>query len=167
MLIKNRLAHVVPLALGAAAVVTAAAYMLIASASDSLAQHTPSATPEAVLENLETYLNTHDVDGILSLFDEDGMVIFQPSGEGQTGLASVEAGFQGFLDLGGTADINVRRVYQVGDTALVLVDWTFSGTDSEGNDFAFGAAATDVLKQADDGAWYYLIDNAFGTTPAQ
>ena len=43
------------------------------------------------------------------------------------------------------------------------MDHFFKGSPN----FAFGAAATDVLKQGEDGAWYYLIDNAFGTTPAQ
>ena len=44
-------------------------------------QYPPSSTPEEVLDNLEKYLNTSDMDGILSLFTDEAMLINQPGGD--------------------------------------------------------------------------------------
>ena len=121
-----------------------------------------AATPEAVVEKLETYLNTKDMNGILSLYNEESVFVNQPEGEPLIGLNAIRGGFQSVLDMGGQADIKLRSLIQSGNLALVIVDWTSKGIDSEGKAFEFGATATDVLQQGKDGNWLYKIDNAFG-----
>ncbi len=141
--------------------------LLVASCSDKEVLdviYAPSATPEEVLSNLETYLNAQDMDGVISLFDEESVFVTEPEGEPLVGHEEISEGFQGFFDLGGQSDIQARNVIRSDDLALVIVDWTFGGVDSEGNAYEFGSTATDVLQQNEDGNWLYKIDNAFGVT---
>ncbi len=130
-------------------------------------EYAPSSTPQEALRNLETYINTQDMKGILSLYHDNGVFVNQPEGAILKGDAEISAGFQGFFDLGGQADIQLRNMIRSGDLALMVVDWTFAGTDSEGNAYKFGATATDVLQQDENGNWYYKIDNAFGVAKAE
>ncbi|WP_324027039.1 nuclear transport factor 2 family protein [Maribacter sp. BPC-D8] len=119
-----------------------------------------------IAAKLELYMNTKNMNGILSLYNEESVFVNKPEGEPKAGLESIREGFQGYLNLGGQSDIKVRNLIQSGNVALVIVDWTFKGTDSEGNAFKFGATATDVLKRNEAGIWQYRIDNAFGVKRA-
>ncbi|WP_324027041.1 nuclear transport factor 2 family protein [Maribacter sp. BPC-D8] len=121
---------------------------------------------EVLVENLEMYINTRNMDGILSLYNEEAVFVDQPEGEPKVGFDAIREGYQGFFDLGGQSDIQVRNVIQSGNIALVIVDWTYTGIDSDGNSFEFGATGTDVLQQGEDGNWLYRIDNAFGIARA-
>lgn len=123
----------------------------------------PATTPEAALENHETHFNAGDIEGMVSLFADEGIVVTTPSGDPVGGRSGTAEAIAGFVDLGVTLDANVRRVYQSGDIALLIVDWELIGPDANGDPFYLSGTATDVVSRAEDGTWHYRIDNAFGS----
>jgi ketosteroid isomerase-like protein len=56
----------------------------------------------------------------------------------------------------------IRRVYVAGDVALLLVDWSITGTSRQGYPIDLRGTATDVASRGPDGHWRYVIDNPFG-----
>ena len=51
--------------------------------------------------------------------------------------------------------VSPRDVLVCGDLALLIVDWSITGSDIE-------ATGTDVARRGADGQWRYVIDNPFG-----
>lgn len=73
---------------------------------------------------------------------------------------SANASFQA---LGLPLDVQLRHAYVTGNIALLIVDWSISGTTRDGELVDIRGTATDVARRGDDGYWRYLIDNPFGT----
>ena len=63
----------------------------------------------------------------------------------------------------GKLDLEVRRVLEVGDLALVIGDWSFTGTGPNGESVKLEAKNADVLRRQADGSWRFVIDNPWGT----
>ena len=57
----------------------------------------------------------------------------------------------------------VKRVLQASDLALVITEWSFSGTGSDGNAVKKTGKSADVLRKQSDGSWRLVIDNPWGT----
>ncbi|WP_457027959.1 YybH family protein [Kitasatospora sp. P5_F3] len=60
----------------------------------------------------------------------------------------------------------VRHTYTADEIALLVVDWTITGTGPDGSPVDLTGTATDVARRGPDGYWRYLIDNPFGTAGA-
>jgi ketosteroid isomerase-like protein len=58
--------------------------------------------------------------------------------------------------------IVVRHIYQSGDVALVVSDWTIQGKTPSGDSVELAGTATDVLRKSRSKGWFYIIDNPFG-----
>ena len=58
--------------------------------------------------------------------------------------------------------IAVRHVYESGDLALVVSEWTIQGKTPSGDPVDLAGTATDVLRKSRAKGWLYLIDNPFG-----
>jgi len=76
------------------------------------------------------------------------------------GLAAANAHFAAMTD---SMTAHVRHVYQAGDIALLIVDWTMRGTGPDGTPLELSGTATDVTRRGPDGVWRYVIDNPSGT----
>jgi ketosteroid isomerase-like protein len=63
----------------------------------------------------------------------------------------------------GKLESKIKRVFQTSNLALVISDWSFSGTGPDGNPVNLASTATDVLRQQPDGTWRVIIDNPWGT----
>jgi ketosteroid isomerase-like protein len=79
------------------------------------------------------------------------------------GLGDICQALDGFIALNGKLDLEVKRVLQVGDLALVLGEWSFEGTSPDGTPVRLGARNADVLRRQADGSWRFAIDNPWGT----
>jgi ketosteroid isomerase-like protein len=67
------------------------------------------------------------------------------------------------FDLNGKLDLKIKRVLQSSDLALVISEWSVSGTGPDGKPVNMAAKSADVLRQQADGTWRFAIDNPWGT----
>lgn len=120
----------------------------------------PITDPGEVHRTWAERFNARDLEGLLALA-EDSIVFVPQPGTGVTG-GDADAAQERFLALGLPIDMTVRHLYVNGDIALVVADWTISGTGADGNEVNLSGTTADVLRRGDDG-WKFAIDNPFGT----
>jgi ketosteroid isomerase-like protein len=79
------------------------------------------------------------------------------------GAGGVAGALGGFISMNGTLDLEVTRVLEVDDLALVVGVWSFEGTGPDGEPVQLSADNADVLRRQADGSWRFVIDNPWGT----
>jgi ketosteroid isomerase-like protein len=121
-----------------------------------------TATPERVLEAIVTGINSGDLDSLIPLYESEAAFATQP-GTLAHGTAGVGEALTGFISMNGKLDLEVTRVLEVDDLALVIGDWTFNGTGPDGQLVQLAARNADVLRRQPDGTWRFVIDNPWGT----
>ena len=119
-------------------------------------------TPEEVLNSVVEGINTGDLDFLMTLYETDACFASQP-GQPAKSPGSIRQSLHDFIDLKGKLDLKVKRVLQASDLALVITEWSFSGTGPDGNPFNMASKSADVLRQQADGTWKFIIDNPWGT----
>ena len=119
-------------------------------------------TPEEVLNSVVKGINSGDLDSLLTLYEADACFASQP-GQIAKSTESVRQSLRSFIDLKGKLDLKVKRVLQASDLVLVITEWSFSGTGSDGNPVNIAAKSADVLRHQADGTWRFVIDNPWGT----
>jgi uncharacterized protein (TIGR02246 family) len=119
-------------------------------------------TPEQVLEAVVEGINTANYDLLLSLYEPGAAFATRP-GSLAHGLGDICDALDGFVALKGKLDLKVSRVLEVGDLALVVGNWSFSGIAPDGEPVKLAAKNADVLRRQADGSWRFVIDNPWGT----
>jgi uncharacterized protein (TIGR02246 family) len=119
-------------------------------------------TPEEVLSSVAEGINTGDLDSLMALYEADAYFASQP-GQLAKSPESVRQSLRSFIDLKGKLELKVKRVIQASDLALVITEWSFSGTGPNGNSVNMAAKSADVLRHHIDGTWRFVIDNPWGT----
>jgi len=119
-------------------------------------------TPEEVLSSVAEGINTGNLDSLMKLYEADAYFASQP-GQLAKSPESVRQSLRSFIDLKGKLDLKVKRVIQASDLALVITEWSFSGTGPDGNSVNMAAKSADVLRLQIDGTWRFVIDNPWGT----
>ena len=120
------------------------------------------ATPEEVLGSIVTGINSGDLESLMRLYESGAAFATQPGGLAH-GASGVRESLAAFISMNGTLDLEVTRVLEVGDLALVIGVWTFDGTGPDGEPVHLAAKNADVLRRQEDGAWRFVIDNPWGT----
>ena len=90
-----------------------------------------TATPEQVLESIVTGINSGDLDSLVPLYESGAAFATQP-GSLSHGGPGVREALNGFISLKGKLDLDVTRVLEVDDLALVIGVWSFNGTGPDG-----------------------------------
>jgi ketosteroid isomerase-like protein len=119
-------------------------------------------TPEQVLESIVTGINSGDLESLMTLYETDAAFAAQP-GRLAHGPFGVRESLAGFISMKGKLDLEVTRVLEVGDLALVTGVWSFNGTGPDGEPVQLTARNADVLRRQTDGSWRFVIDNPWGT----
>jgi uncharacterized protein (TIGR02246 family) len=120
------------------------------------------ATPEHVLEAVVEGINSGDFEMLMDLYEPGAAFATQP-GSLAPGLGGIREALGGFVTMKGRLDLKVKRVLEVGDLALVVGEWSFTGTGSQGEPVTLAARNADVLRRQADGSWRFVIDNPWGT----
>jgi uncharacterized protein (TIGR02246 family) len=117
-------------------------------------------TPEEVLNSVTEGINAGDLDSLMTLYEADACFATQP-GQLAKSLETIRQSLRGFTDIkDGKFDLKVKRVLQASDVALVISEWSFTGTGPDGNPVNIAAKkSTEVLRQQADGTWRFVIDN--------
>jgi uncharacterized protein (TIGR02246 family) len=121
-----------------------------------------TATPLQVLESIVTGINSGDLDSLMPLYESEAAFATQP-GSLAPGAGGIREALNGFISLNGRLDLEVTRVLEVDDLALVIGVWSFDGTAPDGEMVRLEAKNADVLRRQADGTWRFVIDNPWGT----
>jgi ketosteroid isomerase-like protein len=121
-----------------------------------------TATPEQVLEAIVDGINSGNLESLMPLYESDAAFATQP-GTLAHGAPGVRDALAGFISMNGELDLEVTRVLEVDDLALVTGTWSFSGTGPDGEPVRLTASNADVLRRQTDGTWRFVIDNPWGT----
>ena len=121
-----------------------------------------TATPEQVLESIVTGINSGDLESLMPLYERDAAFVTDP-GSLAHGAPGVSEALNGFISMNGELELEVTRVLEVDDLALVIGIWSFNGTGPDGEPVQLAARNADVLRRQSDGTWRFVIDNPWGT----
>ena len=121
-----------------------------------------TATPEQVLESIVTGINSGNLDGLLPLYESEAAFATRP-GTLAPGAPGIRDALGGFIAMNGKLDLEVTRVLEVDDLALVIGTWSFNGVGPDGEPVQLAAENADVLRRQTDGTWRFVIDNPWGT----
>jgi ketosteroid isomerase-like protein len=119
-------------------------------------------TPEEVLNSVVEGINARNLDPLMMLYETDACFASQP-GQLAKSPETIRQSLRSFIDLNGKLDLKVKRVLQSSDLALVISEWSVSGTGPDGKPVNMTAKSADVLRQQADGTWRFVIDNPWGT----
>jgi uncharacterized protein (TIGR02246 family) len=121
-----------------------------------------TATPEQVLESIVDGINSGNLEGLMTLYESEAAFATQP-GSLAHGAPGISQALTGFISMQGKLDLEVTRVLEVDDLALVIGEWSYNGTGPDGEPVQLTARNADVLRRQTDGSWRFVIDNPWGT----
>jgi uncharacterized protein (TIGR02246 family) len=121
-----------------------------------------AATPEQVLESIVAGINSGNLESLLPLYESEAAFATQP-GNLAHGAGGIGEALTGFISMNGKLYLEVTRVLEVDDLALVIGEWSFRGTGPDGEPVRLKARNADVLRRQADGTWRFVIDNPWGT----
>jgi len=121
-----------------------------------------TSTPEQVLESIVTGINSGNLDGLMPLYESSAAFATEPGSLAHR-AGGVREALGGFIAMNGELDLEVTRVLEVDDLALVIGVWSFEGTGPDGEPVHLTARNADVLRRQTDGNWRFVIDNPWGT----
>jgi uncharacterized protein (TIGR02246 family) len=114
-----------------------------------------------VLNSVVEGINTGDLNSLMTLYEADACFASQP-GQHAKSPDGIRQSLRSFIEFKGKLDLKVKRL-QASDLALVITEWSFSGTGSDGNPVNMTAKSTNVLRQQSDGSCRFVIDNPWRT----
>jgi ketosteroid isomerase-like protein len=121
-----------------------------------------TATPEQVLESIVAGINCGDLESLMALYESQAAFATEP-GSLAPGTPGVREALNGFISMKGKLDLEVTRVLEVDDVALVIGEWSLNGTGPDGEPVRLASRNADVLRRQADGTWRFVIDNPWGT----
>ena len=115
-----------------------------------------AASPQDLHKLFEVGLNSGNLDVLVALYASDGLLMAR-SGPAR-GIGAIRKALADYVAMKPTIHITTRRVVQQADTALLVADWRFQGTTSDGGSVSTSGTSIEVARRQSDGSWCYFID---------
>jgi uncharacterized protein (TIGR02246 family) len=119
-------------------------------------------TPEEVLDSITKGINAGNLESLMTLYESQACFATQPGKLAET-PDGIRESLRNFIDMKGKLELKVKRVLRASDLVLVITEWSFNGTGSDGKPVHITSKSADVLRQQPDGTWRFVIDNPWGT----
>jgi uncharacterized protein (TIGR02246 family) len=119
---------------------------------------------EELHAQFERLVNNADVDGTLSLYEPEA-VLMERNGKTIHGHAAIRAHLTALFSLKPTIRIQHLKTLNAGTIAILVPDWTLSGKDPNGAPVTDNGRTYDVVRQQADGSWCLVVDNPWGVSP--
>ena len=117
--------------------------------------------PTDAVRQLDAAFNRGDLDALLSFYEEEAVVGFEP-GRVIQGRAALRPVFERVFRLAPQARCLHSEVLQSGDLALYLSHWELSAPGVDGGEVRRRGIATSVLRRNAEGRWRLVLDNPWG-----
>ncbi|HEV8367142.1 MAG TPA: SgcJ/EcaC family oxidoreductase [Pyrinomonadaceae bacterium] len=125
----------------------------------------PGKSPEQAHKLFVKYFNAGDLEGIISLYEPDALLVKFP-GPAVQGEAAIRETMIEFLSIKGQMKLKIDRVLTTDDLALLFSSWTLRGTAADGTPVVSSGQTSDVVRRQADGTWLFVIDNPHGAGAA-
>ena len=122
----------------------------------------PANSPAQAHELFVKYFNAADLDGIVSLYEPNAILVKFP-GPAVQGEAAIRESMIEFLSINGHMKLRIDRVLSTDDIALLFSSWTLRGTAADGTPVVSSGQTSDVVRRQADGTWLFVIDNPSGS----
>jgi uncharacterized protein (TIGR02246 family) len=115
-------------------------------------------TPEALMRTFSDRVHAGDLDGLVALYEP--AAVFEPQpGVVVEGHQAIRQALGELLALRPTMVAETVEVLQADDVALVINDWTMTGTAPDGSEVRQGGRSADVVRRQPNGTWLVLVDH--------
>jgi uncharacterized protein (TIGR02246 family) len=115
-------------------------------------------TPEALMRTFSDRVHAGDLDGLVALYEP--AAVFEPQpGVVVEGHEAIRQALAELLALRPTMVAETVEVLQADDVALVINEWTMTGTAPDGSEVRQGGRSADVVRRQPGGGWLVLIDH--------
>ena len=114
----------------------------------------PARTPEEVCVLFKQFMAAGDMEGLLTLYDED-VVFLNQAIELRKGKRELKEELAPLVSAKAVFDFRVKQVIPSGDIALMHTEWTVSSPKKM---FSY---AIEVARRQPDGTWRWLIGDPF------
>ena len=115
--------------------------------------------PAQVHELFEKFFNSRDIEGMLSLYEDDAVLLSAP-GAPMIGKDAIRTSIEGMFAMEGTITFTAETDPLVnGDIALTHGKWQLA----VGGNVLMEASTAEVVRRGADGQWRYIVDNPWGT----
>ncbi len=115
--------------------------------------------PRDVANEISECIIEGNIENVLDFFHPDYVMSFPPTEPTKSGLDTIRASFQPFIDVKARLLSTVTGELINGNIAVLQANWSI--VDGQGNKMGEGSS-TEVLKQREDGSWQYFIDCPLG-----
>jgi uncharacterized protein (TIGR02246 family) len=115
-------------------------------------------TPEQVAALFTEYLETGDLDGLVSLYEPNAHFVAAP-GLLLVGTVAIRDALQQMIDSGARIRLEPRNIRRVDDLALVSNTATVTAATPEAKPVT--STTTEILRRQPDGGWLHILDDPF------
>ena len=105
--------------------------------------------PEDLHKLFVQALNSGDLDALVALYAWDGFLMAR--GGPARGISAICKALAQYVAMKPTIQLTTQRVVQVGDTALLVANWRFQGTNTDGGDVS--ASGTKYRSRSSPAGW--------------
>lgn len=116
--------------------------------------------PQELHELFLKHFNSKDLDGLVSLYEDDAVLVPAP-GQSVQGKDAIREALEGFIALGGQIEF-VAESEPVLNGRMALTHGRWRLTPAVGD--ALEGETAEVSRLDDDGVWRYVIDNPWGSS---